>query len=348
MISSHSRIVKTIHRTLPAVVSIVIKKPLEELQKEMSGMGHGKKKVQDFDIPAEKIDARGMVQVDGGSGFFVDPSGVILTNKHVVAEPGSTYTAITNEGEEYPVVLLARDPINDIAILKIENAKRNFPFLPLGNSLAVQLGEPVLTFGNALGIFQNTVSLGIISGLSRSITAKTDEKNFQEMRGLIQTDAAINPGNSGGPLTDARGRVIGINTAIIAGAQNICFAIPIHTAKKDLEELHKYGRIRRPMLGIHYLLIHKDLMEKRGLPIEYGAIVERQYPFERAIHPKGPADKAGIKERDIIIEWNGKRITFEKSILDYLENSEVGEKVEFTILRDGKKIKISVVLGERK
>jgi serine protease Do len=271
---------------------------------------------------------------------------VILTT--IGAVPDSTYTVITNAGEEYSATLLARDPINDVAILKIDGAGKKFPHLSLGDSLKCRLGMPVLTFGNALGLFQNTVSLGIISGLSRSITAKTDQKNFQEMRGLIQTDAAINPGNSGGPLTDARGKVIGINTAIIAGAQNICFAIPIHTAKKDLEDLKKYGSIRRPMLGIHYLLIQRDLQEKRGLPVGFGALVERQYAFEKAVHPKSPADKAGIRENDIITHWNGKKITFTESVLDYLENSEVGDKIELTLLREGKEMKATVILGERK
>lgn len=344
----YPRIEKTIQKTLPAVVSVVIKKPLAAVEKELKISTRSTKKTDiAIQIPPDKIDSRGMVEVDGGSGFFVDQTGIILTNKHVVAEPESTYTVITSNGEEYEATLLARDPINDVAILKVDREKK-FPFLPLGNSRRLRLGEPVLTFGNALGLFQNTVSLGIISGLSRSITAKTDDKRFQEMRGLIQTDAAINPGNSGGPLTDAKGRVIGINTAIIAGAQNICFAIPIHTAKKDLDELMQYGRIRRPLLGIHYLLVHKDLKEKRGLPVEYGALVEREYPFEKAVHPNGPADKGGIRERDILLSWNGKKITFEKSVLDYLEDSEVGDIVTFSLLRDGKELEAKVTLGERK
>lgn len=347
---SQSTITRTIAKTIPAVVSIVIKKSLDDLRKE-----YGKKNSNRVDaamniaFPKEKIDVRGMVQVDGGSGFFVDKTGIALTNKHVIAEPKSSYTVITNDGEEYPATLIARDPINDIAILKVNPEKpKNFPYLTLGDSTKLLLGEQVLTFGNALGLFENSVSLGIVSGLSRSITARTDQKRLQEMRGLIQTDAAINPGNSGGPLTDLTGKVIGINTAVIAGAQNICFAIPIHTAKRDLEELKKYGRVRRPMLGIHYLIVNRDIAEKMDLPVPYGAVVKREYAFEKAIHPGGPADRGGILEGDLITEWNGKKVTEEKSILDYLENSEVNEVVKLTVLRDKEKLTLTVTLVERK
>ena len=347
---SQSAITRTIEKTLPAVVSIIIKKSLEELKKD-----YAKKSGKRLDaamaalFPKDKIDAHDMVQVDGGSGFFVDKEGVVLTNKHVISEPNSTYTVIANDGEEYPAEVIARDPVNDIAILKVKNRGiKTFPSLPLGDSTKLRLGEQVLTFGNALGLFENSVSLGIISGLSRSITAKTDQKRLQEMRGLIQTDAAINPGNSGGPLTDLKGNVIGINTAIIAGAQNICFAIPIHTAKRDLEELKAYGRVRRPMLGIHYLIVNKTLQEKMHLPLPYGAVVKREYAFEKAIHPGSPADRGGVEEGDLIAEWNGKKITEAKSVLDYLDASEVGDIATLTVLREGKTLSLKVTLAERK
>lgn len=339
-----TKITKTISKVLPAVVSINIKKDAKTVEREFSHV-NGKKNT--FQIPEEKIDAHGMVQVDGGSGFFVDANGIILTNKHVISEPGGVYSVLTNDGREFPAELVARDPMNDVAILRV-TAKEKFPYLKLGDSVALKLGMEVLTFGNALGLFENSVSYGIISGLSRSITAKTDTKRTQEMRGLIQTDAAINPGNSGGPLTNADGEVIGINTAIIAGAQNICFAIPVHTAKRDLFELKKHGKIRRPLLGVHYLLLNKDLQEKKNFPVSHGALVAREYTFEKAVYPHGPADHAGIKEGDIITEWNGKKITFHTSILDYLEESEVGEEITLTLLRDNEPLEKKLILGERK
>src|SRR3989344_8277622 len=170
--------------------------------------------VPEMRIPEEKIDAHGRVQIGGGSGFIVDPNGIILTNKHVIADPNAEYTIVTFDNKKYPAVILGRDPVDDVAILKIE--AKNLPTIPLGESEHIELGQADLAIGNALGIFQNTVSSGIISGLSRSIAAKADQESpVQEMRGLLQTDAAINPGNSGGPLVNMNGEAIGINAAIV-------------------------------------------------------------------------------------------------------------------------------------
>lgn len=336
---------------MPSVVMVAVTKSLESLREELKQEQKNHRKAHDFlhfSIPKDKIDAHGMVQVDGGSGFIADESGIIITNKHVISEPNSEYSVITNDNERYTAELLARDPVNDVAILKIK-PRFKLTAVELGDSDNLELGQLVLAFGNALGIFKNTVSFGIISGLSRSITANTEPKAPpQEMRGLIQTDAAINPGNSGGPLTDIFGHVIGINAAIIAGAENISFAIPINTAKRDLKDLKKFGKIRRPLLGLHYLLIHKDLKEKLNLPVDFGALVVREHPIDKAVIPGSPAEKAGILENDILISWNEEKITSEKSILDLLENQNVGDKVKVEILRDGKKSELTIVLDERK
>lgn len=305
-------------------------------------------KIDVFSIPKDKIDAHGMVQIDGGSGFIVDAKGIVLTNKHVISDLGAKYTVITNNNEEYKAELLARDPVDDVAILKI-NPSKKLPTLEFGNSESISLGQTVLAFGNALGIFQNTVSMGIISGLSRSIVAHTDPKApAQEMRGLIQIDAAINPGNSGGPLTDTYGRVIGINAAIVSDAENISLAIPINAAVRDLEDVKKYGKIRRPLLGLHYLILSQDLSEKLHLPVSYGAIVMREHPMEKAVIPEGPAEGAGLKENDIILEWNGEKITTEKTILDFLETQNVGDSVELKVFREERKMDLTLILGERK
>jgi S1-C subfamily serine protease len=253
-----------------------------------------------------------------------------------------------NDNEEYKAELLARDPIDDIAILKINPIKKMYA-PEFADSRDVELGQTVLAFGNALGIFQNTVSMGIISGLSRSIVAHTDPSGpAQEMRGLIQTDAAINPGNSGGPLTDIFGRVIGINAAIVSDAENIGLAIPINAAVRDLEDLKKYGKIRRPLLGLHYIVLNNDLAEKLHLPVSYGAIVMREHPKEVAVMPKSSASNAGIKENDIILEWNGEKITSEKTISDFLETQRVGDSVGVKILRGNEEKEIAITLGERK
>lgn len=338
---------------MPAVVSIVIAKSLDEITKEFAAEqtganGQKKRKPVSLSIPKSKIDAHGMVQVDGGSGFIVEKSGVILTNRHVVAERNAAYFVVTNDNTRFEAEVLARDPVDDIAILKIR-APEPLPTLPLGDSTKLELGQSVLAFGNALGIFQNTVSMGIISGLSRSITAHPGRKlPPQEMRGLIQTDAAINPGNSGGPLTDIFGQVIGINAAIITDAENISLAIPIHAADRDLHDLRKYGRIRRPLLGLHYLILTPDMSEKLMLPVSHGALIIRDHPVEHAVVPASPAETAGLLEGDVIIKWNGEEVTETRNIADFLENCEVGETVHLDVIRGKNPIRVSVILGERK
>ncbi len=347
-LSSEQKIINTVKRVMPAVVSIVVSKKLKQLEQEIKsscpipfqdGAAH---------VPPEKIDAHGMVQVGGGSGSIVDKNGTILTNKHVVTEPFAEYSVITSDGRKYKAEVLARDPIDDIAILKI-NTRDSLSAVSLGDSNKIELGETVLAFGNALGIFKNTVSRGIVSGLLRSIEAKPDpESPSQEMRGLIQTDAAINPGNSGGPLTDIDGRVIGINAAVISGAQNIGFAIPVKAAERDLADLKKYGKIKRPLLGVRYLTINSDIKEKLKLPIDYGALVTRNSPLDLAIAPLSPADRAGIQEKDIILEWDGTKITENKNIQDYLEDCDVGKNVTLTVLRKDRLFKKQITLTARR
>lgn len=188
----------------------------------------------------EMTDKKGDIEVGSGSGFIVHKTGVIITNKHIVIDDEADYTIIANNGKKFESEVLFRDPYNDIAILRIIKLKIGavkFPVVKLGDSDKIQLGEEVMAFGNALGIFQNTVSEGIISGLGRHILAQVDlESKCKEMDGLIQTDAAINPGNSGGPLVNIKGEIIGINTAAIKDAENIGLAIPINAVKKNLEK----------------------------------------------------------------------------------------------------------------
>ena len=338
-----SPLITMIKKAMPAVVSIVISKKLQELEKELA------KEVPrfgpEFHIPEENIDSQGMVKIGGGSGFIVDKKGIVITNSHVIADSDAEYTVIADNNEKFKAEVLARDQINDVAILKINPSKENLPVLTLGNSNNIELGQTVMAIGNTLGIFKNTVSSGIISGLSRSISAQTDLNSVKELRGLIQTDAAINPGNSGGPLVDIFGQAIGINVAVIFGAENIGFAIPVNTAKRALNDLKKYGRIRRPFLGIRYLSIDQNLKEKLKLPVEYGALIASE---QHAIVPNSPAALAGIKEKDIILEINGEKITGDKTMQDLLENLTVGEIIKLNILRDGKKMEIKITIAEKR
>jgi len=342
--------ISTIKKVMPAVVSIIISKSLEQIEKEippemlpmLPNGPHG----HHLNIPKEAVDAHGMVKVGGGSGFIVHNDGIIVTNRHVVIDPQAEYTVVTNDNKKYKAEILARDPIDDVAIIRIQ--AKGLPILKLGDSTKMELGQDLLAVGNALGLFKSTVSSGIVSGLSRSIQAAVDPQHFQELRGLIQTDAAINPGNSGGPLINMKGEVIGINTAIVFGAQNLGFAIPINAAKRDLADVKEFGRIRRPLLGLRYLTIDDVLKEKMKLAVDYGAWVVGHKPTTPAIIPNSPAEKAGIKEKDIILECNGKKITTEKTIQDFMEEMTVGQVITFKILRHGRPFETKVTLTERK
>ncbi len=340
---------KIIGKVMPSVVTIVISKNLDDIEKEIPHemlpfFPFGSPKIK---IPPEAIDANGMVKVGSGSGFIVDGRGIILTNKHVVADKKAEYAIFTNDDKKYAVDILARDPINDVAILKI--AGRNLPTITLGDSANLTLGQPILAIGNALGLFKNTVSSGIVSGLSRAIAASaTPQSPLQEMRGLIQTDAAINPGNSGGPLINEDGEVVGINTAIVFGAQNLSFAIPVNSAKRDLEDLRSFGRIKRPLLGLRYVTIDENMKDKMKLPVDYGALVMGQGINDHAVIPDSPAAKAGLKEKDIVLECNGERITREKTLQDFLEEKGVGDYIMLKVRRGSREFEAKAMLSERK
>ncbi|HEX4104061.1 MAG TPA: trypsin-like peptidase domain-containing protein [Candidatus Paceibacterota bacterium] len=357
-------VVKVVKRVMPAVVSIAIAKRLADLEKEKglaeaanAKNGGGTRAPSSVPMPTDfalMADERGMVQVGGGSGFVVDPNGLIMTNKHVISDSSAEYTVILNDGRKFTAEILSRDPINDVAILKINVA--GLPCLKLGDATKLELGQSLIAIGNALGVFKNTVSLGIVSGLSRSIMAQAEEPDgpAQEMRGLIQTDAAINPGNSGGPLVDRDGLVVAVNAAIVSGAQSIGFAIPVNAARRDLDDIKKFGRIRRPLLGIRYLMIDARLKQRMGLPVDYGALVVRESEHDYAVVPASSAEKAGVKEHDIILEFNGKKLDHDHPVQDFLEDMNVGDSVELTVLKrvnhadPGTQSKVKLLLTERK
>lgn len=350
------RVIATIKKVLPAVVSITIAKRLDDLEREMPVghypfiPGHPNEKHErekEIRILSAMADDRHMVEIGGGSGCIVSPDGLVLTNKHVINDVAAEYTIILNDGRRFAAKILTRDPINDIALLKIDTEK--LPFLKFGDTRSLELGQGVIAIGNALGIFKNTVSLGIVSGLSRAITAQMDpEAPQQEMRGLIQTDAAINPGNSGGPLVDSNGCVVGVNVAIISGAQNIGFAIPVNTAKRDVEDLKKYGRIKRSFLGLRYVMVDENLQKKMGLSVAYGALVVRESENDAAVVPGSPAAAAGIREKDIVLTMNSQKLDADHPIQDFLENLNVGDQVTFVVLRNGKEFTTNATLAEKK
>lgn len=337
-----SPIIKIVKKACPAVITIVISKDLPKIDGFYMLPFGG----QNFVVPKIEKNKKEKTKIGGGSGFIISPDGIILTSQHVVGDPQAEYTIVLEPEKKYPAKILARDSLNDIAILKIE--AKNLPFLKLGNSNQIELGETVIAIGNALGEFHDTVSTGVVSGLSRTITAFNNiAQQAESLRGLIQTDAAINPGNSGGPLVNINGNVIGVNTAMVAMAQNIGFAIPINYAKKDLEEVKKYGKIKRPFLGVRYILLNKDLSEKNKLPVGYGALIIREALGESAVIQNSAAGKAGLKEFDIILECNNKKITTDNPLSAILQKHKIGEEVELKILRDKKEILAKVKLEEK-
>lgn len=345
-------IVKTIKKVLPAVVSITISKYLTVFESPFgppSGRGSpfgGPSPLgfeEFFMVPRGKK----KIKIGGGSGFIIDPSGMILTNRHVIEDPKAEYVVILNDEKKYKAEVLAKDPINDVAILKIK--AKNLPIIELGDSSKLELGQSAIAIGNTLGTFRNTVSVGVISGLSRQITAMSSfDQRVQRLRGLIQTDAAINPGNSGGPLVDIEGKTIGINAAMVFGAENVGFALPINPAKKDLEDLKRFGKIRHPFLGLRHVLLNKELQEKYNLPLDHGAlIVSESTPDTQAILPGSPADKAGLKEGDIILELEKEKISEKNALEDILQKFQISQIINLKVLRNNKELIFKVKISER-
>jgi S1-C subfamily serine protease len=284
-------------------------------------------------------------ETGGGSGFIVSKDGLILTNKHVVAKTDAKYTVLTNDGKKYNAKVLDRDPLQDIAIIKID-ATGLVP-AKLGDSDSIKLGQTAIAIGNSLGEFSNTVSVGVVSGLSRTITASGQGIGQETLRGVIQSDAAINPGNSGGPLLNLKGEVIGINTAMVSGAQSLGFAIPINRAKRDIEMVQKGGVIKAPYLGVNFITLTPELVKKEKLPVENGALVRGSGNNGPGVMINSPAAKAGILAEDIILEINGEKINIDKPLDLLVQKYGIGDAVSIKVQRGNKILNLKAVLEER-
>lgn len=286
------------------------------------------------------------LRVGGGSGFLVAADGYIVTNKHVVDDEAAEYTVVLQDGRELPGKVLAVDPSLDLAIIKIEGA--DFPFIALGDSDKIEIGQTVIAIGNALSEFQNTVTKGIVSGVDRRLVAGTRTAT-EVIEGAIQTDAAINPGNSGGPLIDLQGKVIGVNTAISENAQSLGFALPINVAKQAVESVKRTGKIVRPWIGVRYVQIDSELAKREQLPQPYGVWIQPgRTPADVAILPGSPAEKAGLKEKDVILEVNGQKLDEHRSLSSVVTRFAPGDVIELKISRDGKEQTLRLTLEERK
>ena len=338
--SKEEAIINVVKNVSSSVVSVVLTKNVPIFKKYWETPWETPHELfPELQVPGYRQEGTETQKVGGGSGFIISTDGLILTNKHVVKEKDVDYTVILNDGEKYPAKVLARDPIQDLAVIKIE--KKNLSPVKLGDSDNLQSGQTAITIGYSLGEFQNTVSVGVISGLDRNIVAEGEK-----IEGVIQTDAAINRGNSGGPLLNLSGEVIGINTAMAFGAENIGFAISINRVKRTIEEVKTKGKITYPFLGVSYLLINEELKQEYGLSVNYGALIIRD-DNGISIIPGSGADKAGLQENDIILEINNAKITEENSLAKIILGYKSGDKIKLKILRQGEEKNIKAELGER-
>jgi len=350
--AEESQIVDVVESASSAIVSIVITKDVPIVERYYENFNpFGDDFFDDFfggggfrfRIPLYREKGTEKRKVGGGSGFFVSSDGLLVTNRHVVRDKDAEYTVLTNDGKKYKAKVLARDPMLDIAILRVKG--KNFSHLEFGNSDLLKPGQTVIAIGNALGEFRNSVSVGVISGLSRSIVAGDFFGRSELLEGVIQTDAAINPGNSGGPLLDIFGKVIGVNVAVERGAENIGFALPSNAVRTIVDSVREYGEIIRPFLGIRYMQITEGLKERYNLPVDYGAlVVSGERAEDLAVIPGSPASKAGIVENDIILEVDGVKIEEGKSLGSIIRQKQVGQRVVLKILHEGREKEVRVVL----
>jgi len=352
--SQEEQIMSTIDKVKPAVVTIIITKDLPKYTQQADPFfqqffsdpffGNMMPQMQQQQQQAPVMEKR---QIGGGSGFLATADGLIVTNRHVVNDEAAEYTVITNDGTKYPAKVLARDPVLDLAYIKIEG--KDFKYLTFGDSDKVRLGQSVLAIGNALDEFRNTVTMGIVSGLNRKLTASGGAAGAEVIESAIQTDAAINPGNSGGPLVDIQGKVIGINTAMATDGQLIGFALPANLIKRGVEQVQTTGKIVRPYLGVRYQLINEDMIKKNQLKVTHGAIVLRgNDPSELAVLPGSPADKAGLRENDIILSIDGKDITEEMSPTAAISGKAPGDEITIKLSRAGQEMEVKAKLEEMK
>jgi serine protease Do len=292
-------------------------------------------------------------QQSAGTGMILTSDGLIMTNRHVVPEGTTSVSVTLSDGTVYDnvkVVGRTNDSDSlDVAFLQIQDTKgKKLTPVKLGDSSKMNVGDPVVAIGNALGQFQNTVTSGIISGYGRSVQASDSTGTSSEsLDNLFQTDAAINEGNSGGPLVNLDGQVIGMNTAIASDSQNIGFAIPMNDLAGLVKSVEATGKLQRPYLGVRYVSLTSDVAKYYDLSVDRGAYIPKSSELngQDPVLPDTPAAKAGLKEGDIITKVDGTAIDQKTSLTSVLDKHEPGDKITLTIVRDSKTISVDVTLG---
>jgi len=289
-----------------------------------------------FGAPSQQREQK--IEQDIGTGFIISEDGLIVTNKHVVADTSAKYRVIIGKDEVAEVTNIYRDPISDLAILKVN--KIGLTPVKLGDSDKLKVGQTVIAIGTALGEFRSTVTKGVISGLGRGITAGSPFEGSEKLDNVIQTDAAINPGNSGGPLFNSGGEVIGVNVAVSQSGQNIGFALPINIVKESIGNFKSTGQFDRPYLGVVYRMVSKQAALLNEVPS--GAYVVE-------VVSGSPAEKAGVKVEDIITEVDGKKLSDERNTVlsTYINTRKIGDTITMKIWRDKKEIEIKVMLENK-
>ncbi|EKD79758.1 MAG: 2-alkenal reductase [uncultured bacterium] len=336
ILTEESMVTEVAERVSPAVVTVSYKQQTPVMQQyflDPFGMFGGRRATGEVETE----------QVDIGSGFIVDKTGLVVTNKHVVSQgQPSDYKVVLKDDKEYQVEKIWRDPVNDLAILKISSSassgstSADFPAVEMGNSGTLRVGNFVVAIGTALGEFRHTVTTGVISGLGRGITAGDGFSGVEKLDNVIQTDAAINPGNSGGPLLNSAGQVIGVNVAVSQSANNIGFALPINVVRDSLKNFNETGQFDRPFFGVRYQMVNKEQGILNNVPA--GAYVVE-------IVAGSSAEKAGIQKGDIVIKFGGQSVVDnENGLVGMLSKNKIGDRVEVEIWRDGKSQKMIVEL----
>lgn len=339
VVSEESLITDVVDKVSPSVVTVSISKTRQ------IGRIFEINPFDPFDVFRPRGGQSQKVEQDIGTGFIVSSDGLLVTNKHVVSDTDAKYKVVTKDDNTYEVDKIYRDPSNDLAILKINpsspgSSGQALQPVNMGDSSKLKVGQLAIAIGTALGEFRNTVTVGVISGLGRGITAGSPFEGFAErLDNVIQTDAAINPGNSGGPLLSSSGQVIGVNTAVSSEGQNIGFALPINVVKDALAQFEKSGgKFERPFLGVRYKMITRDLALLNEVP--EGAYVQE-------VVEGSPADGAGVQIDDIITKIDNVKVTDrDGGLAKIIAGKKVGDKIQVELWRDGKTLTVSVAVGE--
>jgi len=338
------QVIEAVRKVAPSVVSIVVSKDVSKLYNSTGYFPF--EQFFGFDpVPAETPKQGEKRQIGGGTGFIISAEGLIVTNRHVVADAEAEYEVVMSDGRRLPAAVAAVDSILDLAVLKVE--AQDLPVAPLGDSARLETGETVIAIGNALSEYSNSVTKGVISGINRRVVAGDGRGDSEVIEEALQTDAAINPGNSGGPLIDLRGEVIGVNTAVNRSGQSIGFAIPIDAARIVIDSYREQGRIVRPWLGVRYVMLTPESAKANGLTTNEGALVLGGSQGEgAAVVPGSPAEKAGIKAGDVLLDIDGTALGSEHPLAGVIAKKRAGDVVTIRLLRETSELAVQATLEE--